>query len=77
MDIIDTVEVCWTVLQKYIKSADESSAVSHLVAELLDAGLVDEDVEKLSAVDSIFADAVKEHLDDENEYWYADDDLIE
>jgi hypothetical protein len=38
---------------------------------------VDEDVKKLSAVDSVFADAVKEHLDDENEYWYADEDLLE
>jgi hypothetical protein len=77
MDIIDTVEVCWTVLQKYIKNSDESNAVSHLVAELLDAGLADEDIEKLSAVDSVFADAVKEHFDDESQYWYVDDNLLE
>lgn len=72
---IDTVEICWSILQRYIKSSDESHAVSHLVTEIIDAGIRDEDMARLSAVDETFADAVAEHRDsDEDDYWYEDEE---
>lgn len=72
---IDTVEICWSILQRYIKSSDESHAVSHLVTEIIDAGIRDEDMVRLSAIDETFADAVAEHRDsDEDEYWYEDEE---
>jgi len=75
---INTVELCWTILQRYIKSADEAHAVEHLVSELIDAGIKDEDLERLAAIDEIFSDAVKEHRgSDEEEYWYEDEDQWE
>jgi hypothetical protein len=75
---INTVEFCWSILQRYIKTSDEVNAVSHLVTELIDAGIRDEDLERLSAIDEVFSDAVKEHRDgDEEEYWYVDEDQWE
>lgn len=72
---IDTVEICWSILQRYIKSSDESHAVSHLVTEIIDAGIRDEDMVRLSAIDETFADAVAEHRDsDEDDYWYEDEE---
>ncbi len=72
---IDTVETCWAIFQRYIKSSDESHAVGHLVSELIDAGIKDEDLSRLAAIDEIFAEAVKEHSNtDEDEYWYDNDE---
>ena len=75
---INTVEICWSILQRYIKSSDEANAVSHLVTEIIDAGIKDEDLERLAAIDETFAEAVNEHKDsNEDEYWYADEDQWE
>lgn len=75
---INTVEICWSILQRYIKSADESHAVTHLVSEIIDGGIRDEDLEKLAAIDEIFSDAVSEHSDtDDKEYWNDDGDQWE
>jgi hypothetical protein len=75
---INTVEFCWSIVQRYIKSSDEINAVSHLVTELIDSGIRDEDLERLAAIDETFAEAVKEHKDsDDSEYWYVDEDQWE
>lgn len=75
---INTVEMCWSILQRYIKSSDEAHAVGHLVTEIIDAGIRDEDLKKLSAIDETFADAVSEHKDsNEDDYWYDDEDSWE
>ena len=69
---LDTIEVCWSILQQYIKSSDRSHAVSHLVGELLDSGLRDEDLRQLSDIDQHFSNAVSEHEDidlDEDFEW--------
>lgn len=72
---INTVEMCWSILQRYIKSSDEAHAVDHLVAEIIDAGISDEDLKRLAAIDDLFSGAVKEHRDsDEDDYWYEDED---
>ena len=71
---IDTVEICWNIFQRYIKSSDRDHAVSHLVTELLDAGLRDEDFKKLADIDSSFAQAVEDNSNDDDDYWYEDED---
>ncbi len=70
---IDTIEVCWTVLQRYIKSSDEPSAASHLVAELLDNGLRDEDYKKLAEIDSSLSAAIQEYQHEDDDYWLDED----
>ena len=72
---IEAVETCWSILQRYIKSSDQSNAVSHLVSELLEAGIRDEDLKRLAGIDEVFANAVEEHKDsDEDDYWLDDDE---
>lgn len=67
---VDTINLCWSIFQRYIKSSDQSHAVSHLVTELLDAGMRDEDIADLADIDNNFAEAVKDNSDD-----YEDDDI--
>lgn len=70
---IDTIEICWTVLQRYIKSADEPGAASHLVAELLDNGLREEDYKRLAEIDSSLFAAIEEYQHDDDDYWLDED----
>lgn len=70
---LETIEVCWSILQQYIKNSDRSHAVSHLVGELFDSGLRDEDLKKLAALDVHFSNAVNEHADADDDDWYEDD----
>lgn len=70
---IDTINLCWSILQRYIKSSDQSHAVSHLVTELLDAGMRDEDIIELANIDSNFAEAVKDNSDEYEDYDDIDD----
>ena len=67
---LDTIEVCWSILQQYIKSSDRSHAVGHLVGELLDSGLREEDFKKLAELDQHFSNAVAEHsdIDDDEDF---------
>lgn len=71
---IDTIEICWNIFQRYVKSSDQSHAVSHLVTELLEAGLQDDDLKQLSRIDSNFAQAVEDNSNDDDEYWLNDED---
>lgn len=71
---LETIEVCWSILQQYIKNSDRGHAVSHLVGELLDSGLRDEDLKKLAALDNHFSNAVDEHADVDDDDWYEDDE---
>lgn len=71
---LDTIEICWSILQQYVKKSDQPHAVSHLVSELLDAGLRDEDVRKLAQVDDAFATVLEElKLEDIDDDWDYDD----
>ena len=70
---IDTINLCWSILQRYIKSSDQGHAVSHLVTELLDAGVHDEDIDTLAKIDAHFAEAVKDNSEEYDDD-YDDDD---
>ena len=59
---VETIEFCWEILQQYIK--DKGHAVDHLVNELLDSNIADEDVAKLRRIDSYFKAALADIEDD-------------
>lgn len=72
---VDTINLCWGIFQRYIKSSDHGHAVTHLVTELLDAGLHDEDIRELAGIDVHFAEAVKDNSDEYDEHTeYNEDD---
>lgn len=71
---VDTINLCWSIFQRYIKNSDQSHAVSHLVTELLDAGMQDEDIHDLANIDSFFAEAVKDNSEEYDEYEADEDD---
>ena len=52
---LDTIEVCWNILEQYVKKTDQQHAVSHLVAELMDSGFPDEDIKQLANISELFA----------------------
>ena len=58
---VDTIEFCWTILQQYVK--DKSHAVDHLVNELLDSNIADEDITKLRSIDNYFKASLNEFSD--------------
>jgi len=60
---VDTVEYCWNILQQYIKKTDEPHAAEHLIVELLDNGLADEDIEQLRSINSLFSSIVGDNVD--------------
>ena len=71
---LDTIEVCWNILEQYVKKTDQQHAVSHLVAELMDSGFLDENIKQLANISELFANAVNEHdIVDDDEYWYEDE----
>lgn len=71
---LDTIEVCWNILEQYVKKSDQQHAVSHLVAELMDAGFPDEDIKQLANISELFANALSEHdIGEDDDYWYDDE----
>lgn len=71
---LDTIEVCWNILEQYVKKSDQQHAVSHLVAELMDSGFPDEDIKQLANISELFANAINEHdIGEDDEYWYEDE----
>lgn len=62
----------WRVLSEYIPARDHEAAAHHLVNELVDAGVDEEDLYALCEGNSVLRRAVKEILaedeDDEDDY---------
>jgi len=68
---LGTIEVCWNILEQYVKKSDQQPAVSHLVAELMDTGFLDEDIKQLANISELFANAINEHnIGDDDDYWF-------
>lgn len=66
----DSIEVCWTILVQYIKASDRANAAEHLVVELMEAGIRDEDLVKLRGVDHYLEAAIAANdpeLDDDED----------
>lgn len=73
---IDNIELCWNVFLQYIKPTDRSNAVNHLVNELIDLGIGDEEIKELKNIDQYFYDAVDEYdIIDDDDDWNDEDEL--
>ena len=62
----ETVSNTWGILSQYIKDSSKQIAAEHLVNELVDVGVLDdEDLEELASdADGHISAAAKEHVDD-------------
>lgn len=70
----DNLHIIWKILSEYIPQRDHESAAHHLVNELIDAGIDEEDLYALAATNLPLLKAVKEHLEIDE---YDDDDYEE
>jgi hypothetical protein len=52
----------WTTVKEYISAKDRQMAADHIVNELVDLGISDEDLHAL-ACDRIMTNSIREHLD--------------
>ena len=52
----------WQTVKEYIPAKDRQSAADHVINELVEMGINDEDLEDL-AVDKAMLNAVKEHVE--------------
>lgn len=66
--------IIWKVLSEYISQRDQETAAHHLVNELIDAGIHEDDLYALAAGNPVLRRAVKEQVEiDESD----DDDYEE
>lgn len=69
----DISHIIWRVLSEYIPARDHESAAHHLVNELIDAGIEEEDLYALGAGNNVLRRAIREiveideHDDDDYE----------
>jgi len=68
----DSIEVCWSILVQYIKAADRANAAEHLVVELMEAGIRDEDLVKLRGVDQYLETAIAANEPESDDDWDED-----
>lgn len=66
--------IIWKVLSEYIPARDQESAAHHLVNELVDSGIEEEDLYAMAAGNAILMKAVKEQVEIDE---YDDDDYEE
>lgn len=52
----------WQTVKEYVPAKDRQSAADHVINELVELGLDDNDLEDL-AVDKAMLNAIKEHID--------------
>ena len=66
MSNTDYLVVFWETVREYVPSKDRQSAADHIVNELVDLGLDDDDLKSL-AVDKVMLNAIREHIDVEED----------
>ena len=70
----DISHLIWKILSEYIPSRDHATAAHHLVSELIDAGIDEEDLHALASGNPDLRRAVKEliEIDEEDEDDYEE-----
>ena len=58
----------WNILKEYISTKDLPTAAEHLVTEMIESGITEEEIKDLAACDSHMADAIEEHFEEEQEW---------
>jgi len=66
MSDIDYLVLFWETVREYIPLKDRQSAADHVVNELVDLGITDDDLKSL-AVDKLMLNSIKEHIDLDDE----------
>jgi hypothetical protein len=72
-DTSELLVVFWQTVKEYISAKDRQIAADHVVNELVDLGITDNDLQEL-AVDSAMRTAIAEHLDVKESDEDSDDD---
>ena len=57
----------WETVREYIPAKDRQTAADHVIDNLVDNGLDDEDLKLFNGVDKYMSATVKEFLEDEDE----------
>lgn len=58
----------WKILCEYIPNKDQSIAAHHLINELIDAGIDEEDLWSLAKGNPLLKNVISEYVDDEYDY---------
>jgi len=68
--------IIWKVLSEYISAKEQETAAHHLVNELIDYGIDEEDLYAMSKGNPILRKVVTEHVEIEEELDYDDDEEL-
>ena len=55
-------EIAWGILSEYLPKKDVQAICDHIVNELVDAGMDEDDLEFLGTIDNHLKRSVKDHL---------------
>jgi hypothetical protein len=58
----ELLAVFWQTVREYIPAKDKQTAADHIVGELVEMGVSDQDLHEL-AIDRTMQNAIKEHID--------------
>ena len=58
----ELLAVFWQTVREYIPTKDKQTAADHIVEELIEMGVSDQDLHEL-AIDRAMQNAIKEHID--------------
>jgi hypothetical protein len=58
----ELLAVFWQTVREYIPAKDKQTAADHIVEELVEMGVSDQDLHEL-AIDRAMQNAIKEHID--------------
>ena len=72
-DTSELLVVFWQTVKEYISEKDRQIAADHIVNELVELGITDNDLQQL-AVDGAMRAAIAEHLDVEDSDEDSDDE---
>ena len=58
----ELLAVFWQTVREYIPAKDKQTAADHIVEELVEMGVSDQDLHEL-AIDRVMQNAIREHVD--------------
>jgi len=62
MSNVELLTTMWETVKEYISSKDRQAAADHVITELIEIGIDDDELEQL-AVDKSMLNAIKAHID--------------
>jgi pseudouridine-5'-phosphate glycosidase len=62
MSNVELLTTMWETVKEYISSKDRQAAADHVITELIEIGIDDDELEQL-AVDKPMLNAIKAHID--------------